>query len=89
MDPGLAIVSIAGMVTGILIVGSIVWGVVQHSRIQSQAKASDTALSGEVAALREQVEVLQQQLADAHDRLEFTERVLAQGRIPDQLPRGG
>ena len=39
-------------------------------------------LSGEVAALREQVEI-------AQDRLDFTERLLAQAREHGQLGAGG
>jgi hypothetical protein len=77
------------MVTGILITGSIVWGVVQHARIQARRDEADPALAQAVGALRDQVDVLQQQLSDVHDRLDFTERMLAQGRVPEQLPKGG
>ncbi len=89
MEPTMALVAISGMVTGILVVGSIVWGVVQHTRIQAQRQEADSGLAQAVGVLRDQVETLQQQLAETHDRLDFTERMLAQSRVPDQLPRGG
>ncbi len=89
MEPTMALVAISGMVTGILVVGSIVWGVVQHSRIQAQQQEGDPALAQAVAVLRDQVEGLQQQLAETHDRLDFAERMLARARVPDQLPGGG
>jgi len=87
MDLG-ALIPIMGMVTGILIMGFIVWGVVQHARIQAQRDQADPALAQALGALRDQVEFQQQQLSEMHDRLEFTERLLAQGRVQDQLPRG-
>lgn len=88
MEATSAAVWIFGMLTVVSITAAIVWGVLQHAKIQAQARESDPALPGDVAALRDQVEVLQQQLSDVHDRLDFAERMLAQGRVPDQLPRG-
>lgn len=79
MDLG-ALIPIMGMVTGVLIMGFIVWGVVQHARIQAQRDQADPALAQALGALRDQVELQQQQLSEMHDRLEFTERLLASGR---------
>lgn len=45
-------------------------------------------LGQEVAELRRELEEVRGQLADTHERLDFTERLLAQSRSPEQLPRG-
>jgi len=88
MEATQAVVAVAGMLTGVLIAWAIAWGVVQHARAQVHGKPADPALAGDVAALRDQMEGLQQQLLEAHDRLDLAERMLSQGRVPDQLPRG-
>jgi hypothetical protein len=76
-----ALVAIAGMLTGLLTIGAIIWGVVQYARVRQGAPA-DHALAGDVAQLREQVNDLQHQLMDAQERIDFTERLLTQGRDP-------
>jgi hypothetical protein len=38
--------------------------------------------------LREEVEVLRRELSDTQERLDFAERLLAQGREPEHLPKG-
>jgi hypothetical protein len=45
-------------------------------------------LEQRVEQLGEELEQVRAQLAETHERLDFTERMLAQGRTPDQLPRG-
>lgn len=42
----------------------------------------------EVEELRAGLEDVRHQLMETQERLDFTERLLAQGRAPDQLPRG-
>jgi predicted nucleic acid-binding Zn-ribbon protein len=42
----------------------------------------------ELADLREEVTALRQELSDTQERLDFNERMLAQARALDQLPRG-
>jgi hypothetical protein len=74
------LVPIAGMITGLLTTGAIVWGIVQFARIRHQSKLADPGLSHEVAALRDQVDAMQQQLDETQERLDFTERLLTQGR---------
>ncbi len=44
-------------------------------------------LTEEMAALRREVEQIRLELAETHERLDFTERLLAQSRSPEQLPR--
>ncbi len=89
MDAGETIVAIGGMITGIIITSAIVWGVVQGLRAQANARGrlSDPALDQELTALRDHMDAMQQQLNEAQERLDFTERMLAQQRTPDQLPR--
>ncbi|MDZ4864863.1 MAG: hypothetical protein SGJ01_15650 [Gemmatimonadota bacterium] len=41
---------------------------------------------GEVAELRQELEQVRLELAETHERLDFTERLLAQGRSPEKLP---
>jgi hypothetical protein len=38
--------------------------------------------------VRSTLQSVQAELAETHERLDFTERLLAQSRTPDQLPRG-
>lgn len=45
-----------------------------------------TQLRGEVSDLRRDLEEVRQDLLETHERLDFTERLLAQSRVPDQLP---
>lgn len=79
-----------GMVTAIITTGLFFWGVVQVARspvgqalgrrLQGRYAQADPELSAEVAMLREQVDLMQQQLVDTQERLDFTERLLARGR---------
>ena len=46
------------------------------------------SLERTLAVLADEVDHLRAQLAETHERLDFTERMLAQGRQPDQLPGG-
>jgi hypothetical protein len=80
VDPNQAIVVVAGMITCLLITVAIGWSVVNQAKARSQGSAADRRLEAEVAGLRDRVEELHQQLLDAHERLDFTERLLSQGR---------
>ncbi|MBK8005580.1 MAG: hypothetical protein IPK12_17075 [Gemmatimonadetes bacterium] len=46
------------------------------------------ALRGEVADLRHELDGVRHELAEAQERIDFTERLLAQGRASEQLPGG-
>lgn len=46
-------------------------------------------MRAELGELRRDLDQARQELLDTHERLDFTERLLAQARVPDQLPRGG
>jgi hypothetical protein len=89
MMPG-DLIPIFGMITGIVTTGLFFWGVVNVAqspigealarRILGRHAGPDPDLVAEVSLLREQVEVLQNQVAEAQDRIDFTERLLTQGR---------
>ncbi len=87
MNSGEAIVAIAGMLTGVLTTGLITWGIVQAFRARAQARAMPAQLEDEVARLRDHVETLHQALVETQERLDFTERLLAQRPAPESLPR--
>ena len=63
--------------------------VVQGLRAQANARGrlADPALDQELTALRDHMDAMQQQLNEAQERIDFTERMLAQQRTPEQLPR--
>ena len=46
-------------------------------------------LQGDVEALREEVSGLRRELDEAQNRIDFTERLLAQARAQGKLPPGG
>jgi len=91
------VVPIMGMITGIITTALFFWGVVKVAqspvgaafakRIQGHHADPDPGLASDVAELQEQLETVRRELADVHERLDLTERILAQSRAPDQLPR--
>ncbi|HMV32118.1 MAG TPA: hypothetical protein PKA50_08355 [Gemmatimonadales bacterium] len=80
MDPGQAIVAIAGMLTGIITTGVIAWAIVQGLRARYRGVTLSPQVEEELAALREQVDGLQQALAETQERVDFTERLLTRGQ---------
>jgi hypothetical protein len=89
MMPG-DIIPIFGMVTGVIISAAFFWGLVKVAqspvgealarRIQGRHGGPDPELLAELSQLRDQVEALQNQLYEAQERIDFTERLLTQGR---------
>lgn len=86
-----SLVPIFGILAGLISTGFLVWGFVRVSQgqigeavarwIGSQGgQYGNPELAADVAALREQVEQLQQQLVEAHERIDFAERLLARPR---------
>ncbi|HTS89072.1 MAG TPA: hypothetical protein VMG41_11320 [Gemmatimonadales bacterium] len=70
----------AGMLTGVAMTVAAVWGIVQIVRIRTERTAPARELANDVAVLRDQVEALHQALVEMQDRMDFTERLLTQGR---------
>lgn len=89
------LVPLFGMLTGIAITGLFFWSFVKVAqgpvgqalgrRILGR-HAPDSELAHEVADRRERIELLANQLAEVEERLDFTERLLAQARTePKEL----
>lgn len=86
MGPDL-IISLAGMVTGVLVLGGLGFAGVRifngpvgqalARRIQG-GHGQDPEVLNELVELRHQVEQMQQRLADTEERVDFSERLLAQ-----------
>lgn len=82
------IIPIAGMITGIVIVAAVARALVAvfHGpvgqalarRLSGRAGTADPDLLAEVEDLRQQLEQVHQRLIDAEERLDFSERLLAQ-----------
>lgn len=96
MNPG-EFVPLFGMLTGLIITGLFFWTGVQvfrgpigqaiARRINGRSgDALTPELVDELRQLHEQVDALQHQLAETQERVDFTERLLAQ-RSPEVLPR--
>ena len=89
-----AVIPLFGMITGILITGFIVLGpvgraigdVVRH--LFGAHKKDAGALGGDVDDLRERLDAVNQQLGELAERVDFTERMLAQVR-KDRALAGG
>ncbi len=79
MDPGIAL-ALGGMLTTIIGTVAISWAVVQVIRIRTQARIGPADTARAVADLEERVDQLQQQLLEAHERIDFAERLLTRGR---------
>lgn len=87
------VVPVFGMLTGITVIGTMTYGLVRIAHSWAEGRkavaGADPDLIAAVEALRDQVDQLQHQVAETQERLDFTERLLAQGRAPDRLPGGG
>jgi len=96
MDPQLAeifgpVLAILGMGSMILIGIKMRYTHLRHTRSGQVGQGEMDRLSDDVAGLRDDVRMLREELVDLYERVEFTERVLAQGKADknrDALPRG-
>ncbi len=94
MGPG--IVPVFGMITGIFVTGSVIFGFIRlmHSpvgialarRLQGHSADLNEELRSEVAWLRDQVEDVQRQLGETQERMDFAERLLSQAKQVGHLP---
>lgn len=86
--PVVALVSIAFFAACAIVMYPLMRAIGQ--RIAGQRPADDAALREELASLRARVDELEGERARVHeleDRLDFAERLLAQQREPERLPR--
>jgi hypothetical protein len=65
----------------ILVAAIAAWGAVKIAKIKAQSLATgaDPATAARFEALEQEVSTLRQEMVEAHERLNFTERVLTQG----------
>lgn len=85
-----------GMLFGALITVAAIWGAVRvaHGPLgqalarRLQGRGGDTELSGEVAELRDQLEMLRHQLEETQERVDFAERLLSRQPSPTRIAAG-
>jgi len=75
MDPQ---VFLAGVVT-VLIAAMGTWGAVKIAKIIAQSRARDPDTAAHLRAWDQEVGTLRQEMLEAQERLDFAERLLAQG----------
>jgi hypothetical protein len=76
MDPQFLAATVITLVAAIA-----AWGAVKIAKIkaQSHAAGADPDTTARLQALEQEVGTLRQEMVEAHERLDFAERVLAQG----------
>ncbi|MGH7586610.1 MAG: hypothetical protein ACREMH_10210 [Gemmatimonadales bacterium] len=94
-----SLIPVFGMVTGIIITATCVWGGVQILRgpvgqalarwISGPSGSADSALTEEVEQLRHTLAGMESHVAELEERLDFTERMLARQSESAALGRGG
>jgi len=68
--------------------GAVVLGPIGRALARRLTGGPDEARDLLLEEVRSALIGVQAELAETHERLEFTERLLARGHAPDQLPRG-
>lgn len=90
------LVPIFGMIMGLVITCGVIAGGLElirgplgqalARRVQGTGHDGELEVRQDVAELRDQVEALRAALDETNERLDFTERLLAQGPQPERLP---
>jgi hypothetical protein len=73
-----------------LILAALIWPLIRALARRIEGGAPSTEMSAELEGLRErvqQLEAMQPRMAELEERVDFTERIVAQGREPDRLQR--
>jgi hypothetical protein len=73
-----------------LIIAALTWPLIRAIARRIEGGAPGAEMQAELESLRERVRQLEEmapRMAELEDRLDFTERVVAQGREPDRLQR--
>jgi hypothetical protein len=93
MAPGEALIPITFFLSGAMVFiarGEIGKAIAHAIRMRAGGGQQDLEeLRGELGELRRDLEQARQELVETQERLDFTERVVARGRAPDQLQEGG
>jgi len=90
MGPGEALIPITFFlsVAAVFISRGEIGRAIAHAIRARSGGAATEQLETDLAELRADFEQMRQQLLEAHERLDFAERLLSQQRLPDQLPKG-
>jgi hypothetical protein len=73
-----------------LILAALIWPLIKAIARRIEGGAANAEVRTELEGLRErvrQLEEMQPRMAELEERVDFTERIVAQGREPDRLPR--
>jgi hypothetical protein len=73
-----------------LILAALIWPLIKAIARRIEGGAAGAEMQAELETLRERVRQLEEvptRMAELEERLDFTERVVAQGREPDRLQR--
>jgi len=87
VDSIMLLVPVAGMVTGVIISIGF-FKTVRHFIDRKTASGADHELQAEISDLHARIEALERdqgRVEELEDRLDFAERLLADGKRPDQL----
>lgn len=76
------------VMTGLVFISRSEIGRAIAHAIRVNSGGDDEGLRAELAALRGDMESVRHELSETQERLDFAERMLAQQRTPEQLPRG-
>lgn len=74
------------MILGIAVSGIISASILKMQRLRLEEAKLRVGDSGDIDQLAARVVALEQELAEVHERLDFTERLLVQGRAQAELP---
>ncbi len=73
-----------------LIVAALIWPLIRAIARRIEGGGANAELQAELETLRERVRLLEEvppRMAELEERVDFTERIVAQGREPDRLPQ--
>jgi hypothetical protein len=73
-----------------LILAALLWPLIRAFARRIEGGATSSGMQAELDGLRErvrQLEEMQPRMAELEERVDFTERIVAQAREPDQLQR--
>lgn len=94
MPPGLAdaigpVLAIFGIGTMILIGMKLRYSHLRQTRLDQGGREEIGRLAEDVAALRDEMQLLRQDVSDVYERIEFAERLLARGQPEGRPPQVG
>jgi hypothetical protein len=73
-----------------LIIAALIWPLIRAVARRIEGGAAGTGVQAELDGLRERVRLLEEmqpRMVELEERVDFTERIVAQGREPDRIQR--